>query len=70
MKKNRTFMWKKTDSRLNRRRAVLSFKKGDCDAAFRTMKRIQYKSNDTKVRRQAAADAEYFKARAIRQKKK
>jgi hypothetical protein len=63
-------MWKKTDSRLNRRRAVLSFKKGDCEAAFRTMKRIQYKSNDQKVRKQAAADAEYFKAKSLTQKKK
>ena len=69
MQKKRTFLWKKTDSQSNRRRAVLSFKKGDCDAAFRTMKRIQYKSNDQKARKQAAADAEYFKAKVLRQKK-
>jgi hypothetical protein len=69
MQKKRTLLWRKTDSQSNRRRAVLFFKKGDCDAAFRTMKRIQYKSNDLKVRRQAAADAEYFKAKAQRQKK-
>jgi len=70
MQKKRTFLWRKTDSRSSVRRAVLSLKKGDCAAAFRTMKRIQYKSNDPKVRKQAAADAEYFKAKAQRQRKK
>lgn len=68
VKKN--LLWKKTDSQSSRRRAVLSFKKGNCEAAYKTMKRIQYKSCDPKIQRQAAADAEYFKARAERQKKK
>ena len=63
-------MWKKTDSQSSRRRAVLSFKRGDCTAAFRCMKRIQYNCNDPKIQRKAAADAEYFKARAERQNKK
>jgi len=38
-------------------------------AAYHTMKSIQYKSGDTKVKKQAAADAEYFRARAKRQHK-
>lgn len=71
MKKiKKQLLWRKTDSQSSRRRAVLSFKKGDCEAAYRTMRRIQYKSEDPKIRKNAAADAKYFKARAERQKKK
>jgi hypothetical protein len=67
-KQNHYANWKKTDSQSTRRKAVLSYAKGDCAQAARVVKRIQYSSEDASIKRKACGDAEYFKARAQRQR--
>ena len=72
MKKFKTVIpyigWKKSDTESNRRRAVLSAKKGDYMAASRALRYVSRNSNDNEVKRKAKNDSLYFlqKARAKR----
>jgi hypothetical protein len=61
--------WRKSDSQANRRKAVLSAKKGDCLASSRALIYFASNSNDPEVKKKALGDARYFRGRAKRQRK-
>ena len=61
--------WKVTDSQSTRRRAVLSYVKGDLTSAANYCKHLAYVSNDLEVKRKARLDGLYFRERAKRKNK-
>lgn len=62
--------WRKTDSQSTRRRAVLSYEKGDWHKSANYCKHLAYSSNDPEIRRKAKLDGVYFTEKAKRMGKK
>jgi hypothetical protein len=61
--------WKVTDSQSCRRRAVLSYEKGNLTKAANYCKHLAYVSNDLEIKRKAKLDGLYFRERAKRKNK-
>jgi hypothetical protein len=62
--------WRKTDSQSCRRRAVLSFEKGNLVKAANYCKYLAYTTNDAEIKRKAKLDGLYFRERAKRKQRK
>lgn len=62
--------WRVTDSQSQRRRAVLSYEKGNWQKACNYCKYLSYTSNDNEIKRKAKLDSIYFREKAKRRQKR